>query len=107
VQTLVVFKWKRGEVSHHGQGITRDISTRGMFIYSEDGPPVKTNLDLEVAFARFGEKGSRLQMTSKSTVLRVEPPMEPGALHGFAVVHKSYKLHAGSTLVEGRNWNKD
>jgi hypothetical protein len=78
-----------------------------MFIYSDDQPPVRTALDLEVAFFPFGEKGSRLQMTAKGVVLRIEPPTEPGAAQGFAVVNRSYKLHAGSTFVEGRDWSED
>jgi hypothetical protein len=78
-----------------------------MFIYSDVEPPVRTDLDIEVAFNPLGEKSPNLQMTAKATVLRVEPPAEPGASRGFAVMNKSYKLHAGSTFVEGREWNEE
>ena len=87
--------------------MTRDISTKGMFIYSDEEPPVRMNLDLEVAFAPFGETRSRLQLSAKAVVLRVEPSREAGASHGFAVVNKSYKLRAGSMCVERQNWNED
>jgi hypothetical protein len=94
-------------VSQSGKGFTRDISKRGMFIYSDDIPPIRTNVDLELAFNPFGNEGSELQMTATAIVLRVEPPAGLSALHGFAVINKSYKLHAGATFVEGRNWDED
>lgn len=78
-----------------------------MFIYSDDIPPIRTNVDLELAFGPFGKETSQLQMTAEATVLRIELPAELGTRQGFAVINKSYKLHAGSTFVEGRNWDED
>jgi hypothetical protein len=102
-----VFEWKSGEVSQHGKGFTRDISKRGVFIYSDDIPPIRTNVRLELAFSPLGREGLQLQMTSTAIVLRIEPPAELGGPQGFAVINQSYKLHAGSTFVEGRNWDED
>jgi hypothetical protein len=94
-------------VSQRGKGFTRDISKRGMFIYSDDIPPIRTNVHLELAFSPLGKESSQLQMTAKAIVLRVEPPAELDGPQGFAVVNQSYKLHAGPTFVEGRNWDED
>jgi hypothetical protein len=78
-----------------------------MFIYSDNIPPIKTDVDLELTFGPLGKETSQLQMTAKAIVLRVEPPAKLNARQGFAVINKSYKLHSGSTFVEGRNWDED
>lgn len=103
----MLFEWKSAEVSQRGQGMTRDISIKGMFIYSDDELPVSANLDLDLALGPLGEKNTVLRMSAKATVLRVEHPTEPGAPKGFAVINRSYKLQAGTNLIENQNWNND
>ena len=50
VRALVDFEWVDEGVLRRGQGLTRDISTKGMFIYSITKPPVKADLRVDVSF---------------------------------------------------------
>src|SRR5215472_2384159 len=50
VKALVNFEWVDEGVVRRGQGVTRDISPKGMFIYSDTKPPAKADLHLDVSF---------------------------------------------------------
>ena len=49
IRALVRFEWSDGEgVRHREQGFTRDMSSKGMFIFSDSLPPTKVDLHAEV-----------------------------------------------------------
>jgi hypothetical protein len=93
VRALVDFEWIDEGVIRRGQGITRDISTKGMFIYSDINPPAKADLLVDVSFRDFSSIPTKLQMRAKGLVIRVEPGTEPGSQPGFAILNRSYELH--------------
>ena len=98
LQVDVVFKWKdEGGVSHWGRGHTRDISPKGMFIYSDSQLPTKADIKVELAINPAAKK---LKMKARALVIRVEPPTSPGIHHGFAVLNRSCKLHNGSPIED-------
>ena len=88
-----------GGVARRGQGITRDISTKGMFIYSDIEPPAKADVLVDVSFRDVASIPTSLQMRAKGLVIRVEPATEPGAQLGFAILNRSYELHDGVSAV--------
>lgn len=45
-----------------GQGFTRDISSKGMFIYSDSEPPARANLQVEVSFRSVVEAITNLEL---------------------------------------------
>lgn len=90
---------------HQGEGVTRDISIKGMFIYSHSRPPPKADLRVEVFLSSSGlESGKNLtlRVQASALVVRVEPPMKPGVQGGFATVSKIYRLLGGERLLEDR-----
>src|SRR5262252_8539651 len=93
VRAGVTFEWQDAKGAPHcGQGVTRDISSKGLFISSDCLPPAKVDLRLEVLFGSVIGEGSNLQLEAEALVLRVEPATDFGTSSGFAVLNKSHNL---------------
>jgi hypothetical protein len=100
VRAPVGFEWIDKGALCRGQGFTRDISSNGMFIYSNSKLPAKADLHVEVSFLSISEGVTNLQLTAKSMVVRVESATIHDKLHGFAILNQSYKLHTGLTSID-------
>jgi hypothetical protein len=100
VRALVDFEWMDEGVLRMGRGLTRDISTKGMFIYSDSEPPPKADLQVKVSFHSAAEVPPNVQLRAKALVVRVEPSSDPGAPHGFAILNRSHELHNGESSIE-------
>jgi PilZ domain len=94
------FEWIDEGVVRRGQGHTRDISSKGMFINSDTEPPAKADIRVEVSLHSVAEAGTNLRLSAKALVIRVEPFSSAGANHGFAIINTSYKLLNGETSLE-------
>jgi hypothetical protein len=98
VHALVEFRWVGEEgTPRWGRGVTRDICSKGMFIYSDSPPAAKDDLEIEVSFRTVAEVPTDLQMAARAVVLRTETATTPGVSQGFAVLNKSFKLHRSGT----------
>ena len=93
VQALVNFEWIDAGVLRKGQGITRDISPKGLFIYSDVKPPVKADLLVDVRFEHVLSMAKNLKMGARGLVIRVEAGTGGGSVEGFAILNRSYELH--------------
>jgi hypothetical protein len=100
VRALVDFEWMDEGVLRRGQGLTRDINAKGMFIYSDIKPPAKADLRVEVSFQNFASIPTNLQMKADGLVIRVEPATEQGSQQGFAILNRSYELHNGVNALQ-------
>ena len=101
IRALVDFKWRDSEgVPHRVPGHTRDISSKGMFIYSRADPPAKADVQVDVSFRSVAETYMNLRLRAKALVLRVEPETMRGAPHGFALLNRICKLHNGVGPIE-------
>ncbi len=96
VRAAAVFRWEDGEgIQHWGEGITRDISSKGMFVCCnriDTLPQSKADVEIVVTFPPFSEEGKRLEMEADAVVIRVEPSLDPNVFHGFAVLNRSHRL---------------
>ena len=99
VEALVDFEWIDGGVLRRGNGVTRDVNTKGMFILSDTKPPAKADLELEFSFRDVSDIRTSLQMSVKALVIRVEPETLPKSLQGFAILNKRYELHDDSKSI--------
>ena len=104
VRAPVDFEWIDRGVSHRGQGLTRDISSKGMFIISDAEPPESSDVQVEVSFPADDKMPTNLRLSSKSLVVRVERPKSTNEVRGFAILHRSYRLHDGLTSIDEGNW---
>jgi hypothetical protein len=96
------FVWTDAEgIDHGAQGITRDITSKGMFIYTDSPPPPKADLHIEVVLsAGEFEVFAPFLMQALALVVRIEPPQKPSLQGGFAILNKSYELLRGTAVVE-------
>ena len=93
LQVQIQFNWKdRKGVRHLGWGRTRDISAKGMFVCSDSLPPRDTEVRIELFFPSSQLIEAGVQMTSKASVLRLEPATPCKTDGGFAVVSQSFAL---------------
>jgi len=98
------FEWTDTEgVVHAAQGFTRDICSKGMFIYADFQPPPKADLHVEVLLSSDLEfkEDHQLRLRASALVLRVEPTLNSGVQGGFATLNKSYELLRGDAVIEG------
>jgi hypothetical protein len=93
LQVQIQFNWKDPKgVRHLGSGRTRDISTGGMFVYTDSLPPQDAEVQTMFSFPASSLVAAGVQMATKARVLRLEPA-EPGkAEAGFALVSHSFAL---------------
>jgi len=105
VRALVDFEWIQKEARHRGRGHTRDINSKGMFIYSDSQPPVTADLQVEVTFRALIEAQPNPRLSAKALVVRVESSASSNASDGFAILIRSYNLHNGLTFINEREWD--
>jgi hypothetical protein len=99
VRAHVDFEWIEEGVLQTGQGFTRDISSKGMFIYSDTKPPTKADLRVRVYLDSSAQTLTKVQVRANSLVVRVETPSAPGTEHGFAILNRSHELHDGVSSI--------
>ncbi len=93
VRALVKFEWFDGKgTRHREQGFTRDISSKGMFIFSDSLPPAKADLQVDIFFGSITGAEPNLELSANVLVIRLEPATNPGMSGGFAVLNRSYSL---------------
>lgn len=96
---LANFQWTDEQgVERAAEGFTRDICSKGIFIYADSALVPKTDLRLEVSLSSGGNSGVRIR--ASALILRVEPPMSPERQGGFATLIKSYELLRGEAVIE-------
>lgn len=70
---LATFSWKETKgKKHRGEGYTRDVSKRGVFIVSDSCPPSHTKLRLDVILPPLKYDSAPVQMRGQGQVVRVE-----------------------------------
>ena len=82
IRLPVIFRWndEQGGSQQNG-GFTRDISARGLFVYSPIPPPSGVTVKLEVMLPPLEESGHGVRLQSEGRVLRIE---RKGEHTGFA-----------------------
>ena len=94
-----VFMWESAEHTPlYGDGVTRDISLSGAYIFSLTCPPVGGAIQLEVALLPLDGGSRTLRFKTAATVIRVEHA-NAGGDEGFAVVLEGLGLTAGGKAL--------
>ena len=92
-----VFTWRSAEGGWlHGEGVTRDLSVGGAFLFSLTCPPVGATIQLDVLLFPLHGGTRSLRLKTEATVIRVEHASDDGN-EGFAVVLEGLNL--------GEGWN--
>lgn len=89
----VVFSWAGEE--HTGEGVTRDISAQGLFIWSLSPPPSETELTCKV----FLRNSPALRVDITGLISRIELPEADHHVTGFAVSNQRVSIVTGQRRV--------
>ena len=103
VSANVLFSWEERGAYARGEGVTRDMSTHGLFVYSNILPPESTAVRIEVVFPPLLERGMPVRIKVRGRVTRVEGELAGTFQSGFAVSSVSTSLlsHEASDTCEG------
>jgi hypothetical protein len=81
----VKFHWELSDrTRRQGTGVTRDFSAEGLFVMTDDPPPVGTAVHFEVDL-ETSRLGSAVTVRAKGKVNRIEMTDLTGRLGGFAI----------------------
>ena len=91
----ILFAWEdeRG-VRRRGDGITRDVSAGGTFLFTETCPPAGIKIEFELFLPKISEQSSKIRVQGEGRVLRVELPREGEERSGFAAAHMDFVLRS-------------
>lgn len=78
------------------EGITRDISVKGAFVYSVLSPPEHAPIRMEVDLPPLREGATPLRIHVRGQVVRIERDVRDPVHSGFAVTSESTILSGGA-----------
>lgn len=91
VNLFTVFSWVSGErQAKAAEGITRDVSSLGLYIMANTVPPLASQMWFEIRLPEVGRKSPELRICGEGEVCRVE--MSDDA-NGFAVHSKKLRVN--------------
>jgi hypothetical protein len=95
-----VFAWEGIRNSRFlGEGVTRDISLTGAFVFTPTCPPVGSTVQIDVFLTSDRSKGRKaVRIRTKATVIRVD---HSATSEGFAVASQYFALQFGSSRRNG------
>jgi hypothetical protein len=93
----VHFTWAdRDGVVHKGDGFSRDISSHGVYVYTEGGTQPQRDADIEVDILLHSfSESHHLHMRGRARVVRVEPVPSEERPGGFVAQSDSYVFQEG------------
>jgi len=92
VELPVSVSWQvHGQPQCRGEGVTRNISSRGMFVLARRSPTLGTPVHFEVSLVP-GRGSAAIEIEGQGTVVRLEPRASPSGMTGFAVVNLWLKV---------------
>ena len=96
----VIFTWQERGIHSNGAGVTRDMSTKGVFVYSMDLPPRNAQIEMDVALPPVRDEAPTVRIHVRGRIVRTEIHTMNSANDGFAVTSKS-------TILCGRGVSED
>lgn len=91
LQVPVEIEWHSDRGRQKARGFTKDISSKGVFLFCESEIPLDTRLHL-VIFLRTDGLGPMVTIDIVAKVCRVVKRLAEGELPGFAVHNYRYKI---------------
>jgi hypothetical protein len=92
----VMFFWKDArDIQHEGVGLTRDISDRGVFVFTTSPPPLESEVKLKVFLPPGRSAAPPLRILGQGRVVRVDAAHDGEARAGFEVAGARFVLRRG------------
>ena len=91
-----MFFWKDArDTQHEHIGLTRDISVRGLFVFTTSPPPLESDVKLKAFLPPGRSAVAPLQIQGQGRVVRVDAAHAGEPRAGFAVAGERFVLHRG------------
>ena len=76
------------------KAVARDMSAKGMFLYTDSPPPIGSAITLEILLPLLRNATSSLRVKADARVVRIQPPDEEQEepVSGFAVITDRFTL---------------
>jgi PilZ domain len=92
LRAICEFEWRDSQnVKRSAEAVCRDISSKGLYLWSESLPPVGTYIALKV-FLKTQGAGPKLLIEITARVVRVVPAKASDDVPAIAVENKFYQL---------------
>jgi hypothetical protein len=96
LRASVLFSWEEeGGVHLNGAGVTRDMNTKGVFVYSRALPPKNASVDMEVTIPALREDAPPARIHVRGRIVRAESNALDPVHSGFAISSESMILCGG------------
>ena len=96
IVATAAFAWQdKGGITQRSEGITRDMSGSGAFIYAAVGPTEQVPVRIEFELPPLEEGKAPLRVRVKASVVRVERDPADPVHSGFAVSYEGAVLRGG------------
>jgi PilZ domain len=96
IVATAAFAWQdKGGITQRSEGITRDMSGSGAFIYAAVGPTEQVPVRIEFTLPPIEEGKAPLRVRVKARVVRVERDPADPVHRGFAVSYEGAVLRGG------------
>ena len=91
-----MFFWKDArDTQHEGIGLTRDISVRGLFVFTTSPPPLESDVKLKAFLPPGRSAVPPLRIQGQGRVVRVDAAHGGQPRAGFAVAGERFVLRRG------------
>jgi hypothetical protein len=91
VDAQALYSWEDSQHNRlHGRGVTLDMSVLGAFILTAAGPPIKTQVQVEIFLIDVPRPKSIIRFTGVANVLRIKHFSRGAWQTGFAVVNEGF-----------------
>lgn len=98
VNLFTVFSWiTGGRQTQAAEGITRDVSSFGLYIMANTVPPLDSQMWFEIRLPEIGTRSPELRICGEGEVCRVEKSEDAS---GFAVQSKKLRVNR----VRQKDW---
>jgi hypothetical protein len=98
LDTPVVFHWQVGSgMRLNGEGVTRDVSEVGAYVFTAKCPPVQAEVEVEIV-VRSLHGAPKAWLKGIMQVLRVEAP--PGGQCGFSLAGKALIISPAEQFMD-------
>lgn len=99
LEAPVSFFWKdAGGNRRRGHGFLRDVSEKGVFVWTHESPPLGTKVQFEILF-KSAISASGLRMQARGEIVRVERSQQVEQGGGFAASTKTLRMHSNKVDV--------
>jgi hypothetical protein len=108
LRLVVAFSWKdEAGVLNTGEGRSRDVTSRGIYVHSDLTPPVSAHVDMNVLLPNPQSLTSPAELHAEGRVVRIDPTIPAYRSSGFAVMNHTAILRdsRGRIVDDKDSWD--